>query len=255
MNYFKIIFAFLFLILLPLKSYSWSEKGHSLVAEIAFKYLDKNTKKMVREYLDGMSIKEAANWMDDIKKDKSYDNLKPLHYVNFEKDEIVKDICCNNIISALNNCIAKLKKYKNLSKQEVKTNLCYLFHLIGDLHQPLHIGYGSDKGGNTFQVNFNGKGTNLHSLYDSGIIEYKKVKLRQCLKEKNYSNIEIDEIQKIDVVNWSINSRKYLDTIYKVENNKISDDYLNENLPIIKSQLHLAGIRLAGVLEEVFSGK
>ena len=251
----KTIFVYAFLIAIPIKSYSWGEKGHSLVAEIAFKYLDKNTKKMVRQYLDGMSIEEAANWMDAIKKDKAYDNLKPLHYVNFEKEEIVKDNCCNNIISALNRCIANLKNYRKLSDKEVKTNLCYLFHLIGDLHQPLHIGYGSDKGGNTFQVNFNEKGTNLHSLYDSGIIKFKKVKLKQCLKERNYSETEIDEIQNINVVNWSVESRKNLDKIYNVSNNKITDDYISENLPIIKSQLHLAGIRLAGVLKEVFSSK
>ena len=248
-----LLFTIAFFVLIPSKSYSWGEKGHALVAEIAFKYLDNNTKKIVRKYLDGMSIQDAANWMDAIKKDKAYDKLKPLHYVNFEKDQIVKDICCDNIISALNTCITNLKNYKNLSDNEVKTNLFYLFHLIGDLHQPLHIGYGSDKGGNTFQVNFNGKGTNLHALYDYGIIEFKRVKLKQCLKERVYSTTEIDEIQKIDVVNWSVDSRKNLDKIYNVSNNKISEEYVNENVSIIKSQLHLAGIRLAGVLKNVFS--
>ena len=249
----KIIILLILLVLIPVNSYSWGEKGHAFVAEIAFKYLDKNTKKMVRDYLDGMTIEEAANWMDVIKKDKKYDNLKALHYVNFEKNEEVKNICCDNIISALTTCILNLKNYKNLSKEDVKTNLCYLFHLMGDLHQPLHIGYGSDKGGNTFQVHFDGKGTNLHALYDYKIIEFKKVSFKQCLKEKNYSKTEIDAIQKIDVVNWATDSRKYLGTIYNVENNIISDDYVNENLPIIKSQIHLAGIRLAGVLKEVFS--
>ena len=255
MKSFTCLLFVVLLFLFPNNSNSWGKKGHSLVAEVAFKYLDKNTKKIVKEYLDGMTIQEAANWMDDIKKDKKYDNLKPLHYVNFEKNEEVKEHCCDNILSALNGCIVKLRAYKKLSKEEVKTNLCYLFHLIGDLHQPLHIGYGSDKGGNNFQVNFNGKGTNLHSLYDSGIIEFKKLKLKQCLKDRAYSKIEIDAIQKIDVVKWSVASRMQLETIYEVKNNKISEDYVNENLPIIKNQIHLAGIRLAGVLEQVFTDK
>ena len=238
--------------LFPLNSYSWGKRGHALVAEIAFKYLDKDTKKLVKKHLNGMSIQDAANWMDKIKKNKSLDNLKPLHYVNFEKDEQVQERCCNNILSALNGCIKNLKNHKNLTAVEIKSNLLYLFHLIGDLHQPLHIGYGSDKGGNKFQVNFDGNATNLHSLYDTGIINYKNVKLKQCLNERVYTNTEINAIQEIDVIKWSIDSRKYLDTIYNVDNRKISDEYVNRNLPIIKSQLHLAGIRLAGILQHVF---
>ena len=88
----------------------------------------------------------------------------------------------------------ELRKEK-LSKKEVKIKICYLFHLIGDLHQPLHIGYGSDKGGNSFQLTFNSKKTNLHGLYDYGIIEYKKLKLKKCLKETNYTTQQIDAIQ------------------------------------------------------------
>lgn len=253
MKLYKIFLLFTVLLCLPISSFSWGKKGHELVAEIALKYLDKNTKKLVKKHLAGMTIQEAANWMDNIKKDKSYDKLKPLHYVNFEKDEVVKDHCCDNIISALNSCISKLKNHKELSNEEIKINLLYLFHLIGDLHQPLHIGYGIDKGGNTFQVNFNNNGTNLHSLYDTGIIEFKNVKLRQCLKESVYTQTEIDSVQQINVVKWSVETRKKLGDIYTVENNKISKEYVNLNLPIIKNQIHLAGIRLAGVLKQVFN--
>ena len=67
------------------KSLAWSEKGHALVAEVAFNYLDPTTRKVLLEYLDGMTIQEAANWMDKIKSDKSYDHLKKLHYINAER--------------------------------------------------------------------------------------------------------------------------------------------------------------------------
>ena len=55
-------------------------------------------------------------------------------------------------------------------------DLLELFHLIGDLHQPLHVGFGEDKGGNTFEVQFNDKGSNLHKVWDSEIIEYKNLR-------------------------------------------------------------------------------
>ena len=67
--------------------------------------------------------------------------------MNFKKGEIIKDDKSGkNIISVLNKTIKELQNYKSYSKEEVKIKLCFLFYLIGDLHQPLHVGNGSDKG-------------------------------------------------------------------------------------------------------------
>jgi len=251
----KIIIGILFLLILaPTKSFAWGEKGHQLVVEIAFKQLDKKTRKLILSYLDGMTIEEASTWMDDIKKDHSYDKLKPLHYVNFDKGTSVKDTCCDNIIHTLTETIKDLKHYKDFSKAEVKTKLCFLFHLIGDIHQPLHVGYGSDKGGNSFQVNFNGKGTNLHGLYDYGIIEYKNLKLKDCLKAKKYDSKELDDLNNSTVLDWAKESRSYLDEIYTTTNT-IDVTYTEANYTIIKNQIQKAGLRLSKILEDVFKEK
>ncbi len=247
-----VILALLFLI--PTTTFAWGEKGHGLVAEIAFKKLDRKTRKLVLQYLDGMTIEKAATWMDDVRKDHAYDKLKPLHYVNFEKGAVVKDTCCDNIIHALSTTIHDLKHYKDFTKEEVKTKLCYLFHLLGDLHQPLHIGYENDKGGNAVKVNFNDKETNLHGLYDYGIIEYKGLTLKECWKEKRYSSKEYKELNKGTVADWAKESRSYLDTVYNTPN-KIEESYVDTNYPIIKSQIHKAGLRLAGILQEAFEEK
>ncbi|MEC4005625.1 S1/P1 nuclease [Flavobacterium sp. SUN052] len=249
----SVLFVLTILLLSPLKSLAWGEKGHDYVAEVAFKQLDKKTKKLILSYLDGMSIDEAANWMDAIKKDRSYDKLKPLHYVNFEKGVAVKDTCCDNIIATLNETIAKLKNYKSLSKEEVKVQLCYLFHLIGDLHQPLHVGYGSDKGGNSYQVQFNGKGTNLHGLFDYGIIESENIKLKDCLRVKKYSEEEIKALQSGSVVDWAIESRSYLQGIYATNGALLTSDYVTANSQLIKNQILKGGIRLAGLLNGIFN--
>ena len=67
-----LIFIAFFLLLLPTKTFAWGDKGHDIVAKIAFKKLNKKTRKLVLSFLDGMSIEQAATWMDDIKKDHSY---------------------------------------------------------------------------------------------------------------------------------------------------------------------------------------
>lgn len=237
---------------IPFNSFAWGKQGHSIVAEIAFNYLDANAKSNLLKYLDGMSIEDASNWMDDIRDDHSYDYMKPYHYVNFEKGTIVKVNPGNNLLSVLTSTINDLKNYKSFTKAEVKTKLCILFHLIGDLHQPLHVGYGDDKGGNTMQLNYNGYGTNLHSFFDSGIIKAKNITLQDCLKSNIFSSTEIKNIQYINVSEWATQSRSNLNEIYNFSGHKVSDEYVNANAIIIKNQLLKAGIRLASVLNDVF---
>jgi len=252
MKFFKLNILLITILTNSYQSFAWGSKGHAIVSEIAFNYLDTNTKKIVLQYLDGMTIEEAANWMDDMRDDHSYDYMKPYHYVNFEKGESVKNNPGANIISVLSMTINELKNYKNLSKEEVKKKLCIIFHLIGDLHQPLHVGYGTDRGGNTMQLNFNGYGTNLHSFYDSGIIKYKNITLKDCLNSNKLTTKEISDYQKIYVIGWATLSRSYLDEIYNFEGHKVSEEYVNANAIIIEKQLFKAGISLASILKDVF---
>jgi hypothetical protein len=178
--------------------------------------------------------------------------MRPYHYTNFEKGVNVVEIKGDNIIYQLDTTIKELKNINNLSNEEVKLKLQIIFHLIGDLHQPLHIGYGSDKGGNAMQINFNGKGSNLHSFWDSGIIGLKGITLDDCLKMNKYSESELSQIQNINVINWANESRTYLDRIYDLNGNKVSQEYVDSNSPIIKNQILKAGLRLASVLEYYF---
>jgi hypothetical protein len=249
-----ILFPTLFILslLLPTKTLAWGKNGHALVAEVAFNYLDKNTKAIVLGYLDGMTIEDAANWMDNIKDDHSYDYMKPYHYTNIDKGEEVIERSGSNIIFILNQTIKELQNNKNLTNEEIKTKILIVFHLVGDLHQPLHVGYGSDKGGNTVQINYKGQGTNLHSFWDSGIIYDRKIALKDCLGANQFSPKEINKLQTIDVIAWSKESRNLLDTIYNTEGAKIKDAYVTSSAITIQSQIHKAGIRLAAILNSAF---
>lgn len=240
------------LFVFPSKTSAWGKKGHALVAEVAFNYLNNDTKKMVLGYLDGMTIEDAANWMDAIKDDKSYDYMKPYHYANIDKDQEVIETSGSNIIYILNQTIKELQNNKNLSKQEIKTKILIVFHLVGDLHQPLHVGYGSDKGGNTVQINYKGQGSNLHAFWDSGIISDQNIGLEDCLNANKFSTSEMNNLQKIDVLSWSKESRNLLDTVYNTGGAKIKQDYVIASSKIIESQIQKAGIRLASILEEAF---
>ncbi|WP_300570707.1 S1/P1 nuclease [Flavobacterium sp.] len=233
-------------------TFAWGHRGHALVAEVAFHYLDETTKKNVMQYLDGMTIEEAANWMDAIKSDHANDYMKPYHYIDFEKGS-KEQPAGDNIVTVLNATLKNLDEKQKLSHDEIKQRILFLFHLIGDLHQPLHVGYPSDKGGNKVQVSFFGHGSNLHAMWDSDIIETRGTSLSDVLASKNYSAEEMGTVKKIDVIGWAKQSRGYLKNAYSLNNSsKINDMYVDNNYPIIKSQLLDAGIRLASVLEYYF---
>nr|WP_315175936.1 S1/P1 nuclease [uncultured Flavobacterium sp.] len=244
--------SFFIILFSSINALAWGHKGHSLVAEVAFKYLDAKTKQNVLSYLNGMSIEDAANWMDSMKSERKFDFMKPYHYVNFENGEAVTEPSGDNIIRKINTTLKDLDNIKSLSNDEIKTRLFYLFHLIGDLHQPLHVGYKDDKGGNSVQVSFFGKGSNLHSMWDTEIIERKGLSFEECLNSNKYSNKQFLEIQKINVVDWTKETKSYLDKVYEMGNNKINDKYVDANYPIIKEQILKAGIRLASVLDHYF---
>lgn len=248
----KIILFVLVLILATTNGFAWGHKGHSLVAEVAFKYLDAKTKQNVLNYLDGMSIEDAANWMDSMRSDKNYNYMKPYHYIDFERGTGITELSGDNIINVLNKTLKDLDNIKGLSNDEVRTRLFYLFHLIGDLHQPLHVGYKDDKGGNSVQISFFGRNGNLHSMWDTDIIEYKNLTLADELKLNIYQPSELAAIMQIDVIGWAKGSRSYLKTAYNLNDGKISDMYVDAAYPIIQQQILKAGLRLAAVLEHYF---
>ncbi|WP_309612831.1 S1/P1 nuclease [Flavobacterium sp.] len=232
--------------------FAWGHEGHKLVAEVAFNYMDEATKKNVLKYLDGMSMEDAGNWMDAIKSDPANDFMKPWHYIDFEKGSTTPAEG-DNIVIILNRTLKELDHKETLSHDEIKRRMLILFHLIGDLHQPLHVGYPSDKGGNTVQLNFMGsQGTNLHATWDSKIIEYKATTLSDVLNSKTCDSEALAAVQKIDIIGWAKQSRGYLKDAYTVRNNKADDNYVDAVYPIIKTQLLDAGIRLASVLEHYF---
>jgi len=248
----KKLFLLLLLFLSIHKSHAWSEKGHAMVAQVAFSYLDEVTKKNVLSYLDGMTIEDAANWMDNIKGDKSKDFMNAYHYANFPKGFRVADREGANIVHVLNNTILELGAKDKLSKEEIKMKILFLFHLVGDLHQPLHVGYGNDRGGNNVQLNYQTRGTNLHSFWDSGIISSQNITLANCLNAQIYSSEELKTIKAINIVSWSEESRSLLEHVYSYGNPKVQDKYVAESAKIIEKQIQKAGIRLASILQTFF---
>jgi len=182
LKFFKCISCLLSTIFIFSQSiYAWGSKGHAIVGEVAYHFLNDNSRKNIEYYLDSMSIGDACNWMDNMRSDPDYNFMKPWHYINIPEGEIYTPSTDENIINQIIITFNELRHKKTLCDEQIKNDLLVLCHLIGDLHQPLHCGYGDDRGGNNIKVQYLNEKTNLHHVWDTDIIESENISVDDCL--------------------------------------------------------------------------
>lgn len=242
---------------MPTQCMAWGAKGHGIVAEIAFKLLNDSTQIKVKQYLGGLSIEEAANWMDDSKGNSYFDYMRKWHYLDIDKGQTYVPSPDKNILTVLYSAITELQAgIEKLKKKDIRRDILLIFHLMGDLHQPLHTGYEIDKGGNTVNVEAQNFSSNLHSAWDTQIIETEGISMEKCMTLYNtYSQQKRDSVNKINVKGWMKQSRNFLDTVYNFKEGKLDSNYVQTGKSIIEHQLLQAGMRLAVVLNAVFNTK
>jgi hypothetical protein len=247
------IIAALVVITVPVQLLAWGRKGHTIVAEIAMSLCDSSTRATVIKQLGGMSLGDAGNWMDDMRSNHKYDYLKTWHYVNIEKGKLFVASEEPNIVNAITKAINNLQRRPGMASEDVKFNLLLLFHLVGDFHQPLHVGYAMDKGGNDVQVKYLGKPSNLHRVWDTDIIESEGISVNSCLLHYGrYDKDDLAQLRTTDVVKWINQPRSLLSRVYSFQDDTIDPAYVARQKKIVEEQLLIAGIRLSFVLQQVF---
>ena len=235
----------------------WGPTGHRTVGEIASEYISKKTKKKIEKLLNGKSLAFVSTYLDEVRSDKNYNKFSTWHYVNFPFDCDYHKSEKNpkgDIIVGINTSI-KILKDKNSSKKDKVFYLKMLVHLIGDLHQPLHVGRAVDKGGNTIQVRWFDKGTNLHRVWDTDMIEQWDMTYTELTKTRDkLSKIEIENIQKGSILDWTYETQKLAKKVYASVNpgDKLKYKYSYLYFNTVRTQLQKGGLRLAKVLNDIF---
>ena len=247
----KILFILAGANLISAQCQAWGKQGHHIVAEIAGKMMSEKTRNIVTTYLDSTSFNDASTWMDDMRKDHSYDHMKPWHYVNIAKGADYSANNDENVVNEVNKVMAELKHKDKLTNAQIKQDIMILFHLVGDIQQPLHAGYASDKGGNDIKVNYKGNATSLHWVWDNEIIESEHITVGACLAKGAAMPAKDSKIT-TDITQWISATRPLLTNVYAFDGTTISNEYITQNVPVIEQQLFLGGMRLAAVLDECF---
>jgi len=234
----------------------WGQIGHYVTGEIAEYHLTPAVREQVNGILQDYSMARATVWMDDIRSDSSYNYTSTWHWTTIENGKTYEETEqeeAGDIIWALETLITELKE-GGLSETEEREKLKLVMHMIGDIHQPLHVGTGEDRGGNDARLQWMGDNSNLHRVWDSDIINSFQMSYTELAKELNTATADqIVDWQKASVRDWAYESMSYRDRVYDLPASmRLGYEYRFFNKDIVYKRLLQAGVRMAGVLNDIY---
>ena len=256
---------FLFGVIFSFNTQAWWDTGHKMVCDKAYELLTPSTIKMVDPLIKEIgSLGESCLWADWIKADERKET-RSWHYINLPDSEqnIYKAQCPENgcLIFSLHEQIKILKDLSS-STHEKKEALWFIGHFIGDIHQPMHVGYPHDRGGNDHLLEFNdGRKTNMHSLWDGQIIEH-----MELIHGKNYLSKQVNQkikhflniVHSHEIESWAQESRNIaMKKSVGYRNNElkvVTNEYMESHFEIVQERIALGAIRLSQTLNTMHLG-
>jgi hypothetical protein len=245
---------------------AWSAEGHRIVARIADAGLTPAARAEAARLLAAEpdpTLAGIATWADELR-----DNQPELgkrsakwHYINFDGRcgfEPPRDCKGDNCVVTQTNRLYRILADTRRDPAERTMALKFLVHFVGDLHQPMHASPRDDKGGNDYQVNLGGEGSNLHRIWDGTIIE------RRDLSAEDHAEALLEHLPSSDptlqsdrpVLEWALESCRLVEDgkAYPAEGVHVIDEaFLDERLPLAEQRLRDAGLRLAQLLNHALA--
>jgi hypothetical protein len=249
---------------------AWGDQGHKIVCEVAMRVALPSTRAEIRRLIKIDSefdfFSDACTWPDHPRKrpDEHFLNL-PRTSTGLASDN------CGGATDCVVTAIAKdfdVLSSKSSSQRERLASLKFIGHWVGDVHQPLHVSFKDDKGGNA--VNASGEcHTNLHSVWDTCLVLIALGEDVDAAVERLMATITPTKIETwaqsdpMDWANESFSVARRAETRYclqqgascnaQIQGVKVDQAYINDNVPIVREQLQKAGVRLAHLLDKALA--
>lgn len=254
-------------LLVPAPAYAWGPLGHRLVARLADGELTPRARAQIAALLAGEAdptLAGIANWADDLR-DNDPDLGKRTsrwHYVNIGGGDCAYEVhrdCRNGdcVVEAIRRQSAILAD-RGKSKAERLQALKFVVHFVGDVHQPLHASNTHDRGGNDFQVNYRGEGSNLHRLWDSGLLKSAGLDEEDYLRRLRALPLPANPATPLlppAAAQWAEQSCKtVLQPGFYPARAKLDDGYYGKYRPVAEQRLRQGAAHLAQLLNTALGG-
>jgi nuclease S1 len=238
---------------------AWGQTGHRVTGAIAEHYLSGVARAKVQLLLGTESLAQAASWPDDMRSDPAefwQKTANPFHYVTVPAGSTHAATGAppeGDAVTALERFAAVLRD-PNARVEDKRLALRFIVHIIGDLHQPLHAGRPGDRGGNDVKVMWFGSQSNLHSVWDSGMIDSRQLSHSEIA---GWLAAAITPEQVIawsnpDPEAWIAESVALRETVYPAGvNPKLSYLYAYQHGAELDGRLSRGGVRIAAYLNRL----
>ncbi|MBL9030322.1 MAG: S1/P1 nuclease [Phycisphaerae bacterium] len=251
----------------PLVLGGWGEAGHRIVGQIAYNRLSPTAKAEIDAILasEHTDLPTAAYWPDAVARSQAkYRFANQLHYANVPRGSAEYVPARDrpeggDIVSGIDD-FAKVLADKTQPVEKRLEALRFLAHFVGDIHQPLHVGYKEDRGGNDINVRFYNRRMKLHAVWDTGLLE------KSGIDWQEYATDLDAKIRPQDVVAYTerMTPLEWAQETYQLairegygniqQDDAIARPYVDEKLPVVEDQLSIAGVRLATLINSMFGG-
>jgi hypothetical protein len=155
------------------EAWAWGDEGHKVICEIALRLAQPSTRAEIQRLIETdtefHSFSDSCIWPDYPRKRAAE------HFVNLARNArgLSANVACPRaqecVLSAIQVELAYLHS-SNVEDEAKLAALKFLGHWVGDVHQPLHVSFEDDRGGNGVLVTGECGTSNLHSVCDTCLV-------------------------------------------------------------------------------------
>jgi hypothetical protein len=230
---------------------AWGPTGHRAVGRIAERHLTAEATREVQALLAPERLAFVGTWADEIRSDPAWSKAESWHWVTIPVGTTYADSRKNPAGDVL-EAIARFERVladRTAPRLERQQALKWLVHLVGDIHQPMHVGTRDDRGGNDVLVLWFGDPSNLHSVWDSGLIDRSELSSSELAEKVDVAGAEqVRAWQATTPLEWADESRGLGERAYGLGDRRLSWRYVFEHWTEVELRIQQAGVRLAGLL-------
>ncbi len=248
----------IFLLSIPPTAFGWGKTGHRVSGQLAEAHLTSEARIAIAALLGDETLAEVSTYADEMRSDPSefwQKTASPWHYVTVPPGRTYDDADVppqGDAVTALLRFASTLRDADS-SLADKRLALKFAVHIVADLHQPLHVGNGRDRGGNDVAVTFFGRPTNLHAVWDEALIDHEQLSYSELAGQLARHTTAAETLAWLDPEprTWIAESLALREEIYPAERD-LRWEYVFHYLPAAKLRLRQSGVRLAAWLNRVF---
>ena len=242
-------------------TWAFGRTGHQQICQLAYQQAKPQTQQQIDALLQfkpGETFAKGCVWPDEARNEPAFSYSKPHHFINVKRDaRKVEHKDCASVgclLSAIRHHSAVLKTTQN--SLEKLQSLLFLSHFVGDLHQPLHVSYADDLGGNKTAVYFLKQPSNLHGVWDSGLLRQLGYEQNETLLQQKFSKVSAPKIrswQQGDALFWANESLQQTRKVYQHyrPGMLLDEQTVLRDGPVLEQRMLQAGVRLAWLLDQL----